>query len=80
MNDEERRIIHCCYCTENLPDVMCDYCLAKRGVQEILYFPPAQEGQDLVNKVFDHYNIAQKTRLEILKDIEGDDTDRWFKA
>jgi len=70
MDEESQRLIHCCYCSENLPEGECNYCLAKRGVREVLSFPPAQEGEDLINRIFDHYNIAPKTRLLMLFELE----------
>lgn len=67
MNAESQ--IYCCYCSENLPD-KCNYCMAKHDIRELLDFPPQDEGEDMIDRIFKQYSIAPKARLEIIFDLE----------
>jgi len=74
MNEEPQ--IHLCYCSENLPN-SCNYCQAKRAITEVFNFPPNEGGDEAIERIFDEFNIAPKTRLIILFQIE-EERGRWF--
>ena len=72
----KRRLIEVCYCSPNLKQDHCDFCMAKCEVDALLSIPIKEfinnemEKQKDIDESFKFYQISPKGRLNIIFLIE----------
>ena len=75
----KQRSIEVCYCSPNLVQEQCDYCMAKFEVSRILDVPipefldNEEERQMDIDETFKFYKISSKGRLNLIMAIEEEE-------
>ena len=75
----KQRLIEVCYCSPNLKQAHCDYCMAKDEVSRILeagipeFLDNEAAKQKEINDIFKYYCIGSRARLNLICQLEEEE-------
>ena len=79
----KQRLIEVCYCSPNLNQEQCDYCMAKFEVSRILdvgipeFLDNEATKQREIDETFKYYKIGSRARLNLIFQLEEDEHAKW---